>query len=319
MKKERDIVFLWILLLGVTIIGFPFSMADSAEYPTKPITIFCGYAAGGQTDLIVRLLAKGLEKHFKTAVVVDNRVGGGGVIAGSALAHAKPDGYTLADFGDSQRVMAHLLARATYSKDDYIVVGQFVYLSNVMAVKSDAPWPTMQAFIEYAKKTPGLTYGHSGVGSTLHIKGEYLKKLASINMEPLPFNGDGATMAALLGGHIPIGVFGYGTALTQVDAGKARIIFSFDPPGLKMDPSVPNVQDLFGKDAPFVAPTAECLVAPAKTPAPIVKALEGAVEKVTKDPEFIENARKMMVGIHFADGKTVLKDDETKADRKSVV
>lgn len=295
--------------------------AEEMKYPSKYIELFCGFAPGGQFDLINRILAKGLEKYLNMTVVPVNRPGAAEVIAATVLANSRPDGYTLATLGDAGLITAFLSGTATYSKEDLRVVGKFAFVSNVMAVSADSPWKTIQEFMDYAHKNPGLNYAHTGVGSSPFIRVEYFNKIANLKMRGVPFKGSTPEIiAAVLGKHVHIGVTSYQGAKSQADSGKMRILMCFDPPGLGPDPTLPNIPSLFGKDVPDIDPVSSYLVAHGKTPEAIVKSLEQTLEKVTKDPEFISNIKKLYVGIQFVDGKTLSpKMQETTLQIKTIL
>jgi len=188
------------------------------------------------------------------------------------------------------------------------VIGEFVFISNVLAVSAESPWKTIQEFIDYARKNPGLSYSHPGVGSSPFLRAAYFNKIANLKMKGVPFKGDSEGITAVLGKHVSIGVFSGQAAKTQADAGKMRILFCFDPPGLGPDPTTPNIPSFFGKDAPDIEPVSNYLVAPGKTPEGVVRTLEGTLEKITKDPEFIEMAKKLYIGIRLTRGKTAVHD-----------
>ncbi len=308
MRKGKSALFY--LAVTLTIFFLFESSTDKAlgaeeKYPARPIDLSCGFVPGGQSDLITRFLTKGLEKYLNVPVVPGNKPGAGGVVSATALVNSQPDGYTLAVVGDADLVTAILLGRATFSRKDFRIIGQFVFISNVLAVSTESPWKKIDEFMDHARKNPGLTYSHPGMGSSPHIRAEYFNKIANVQMKGVPFKGDTEGIAAVLGKHVSMGVFSFMAAKTQADAGKMRILFCFDPPGLGPDPTLPNIPSFFGDSVKNIEPVSQYLVAPAKTPEPIVRTLEQALEKVTKDHDFINNLKKMYVGIQFIDGKTV--------------
>jgi tripartite-type tricarboxylate transporter receptor subunit TctC len=288
-------------------VGLSSTPSRSAEekYPTGPIDLFCGYAPGGQTDLATRFLAKGLEKYLGTTVVAGNKPGAGEVIAASAVANAKPDGYTAAVLGDASLITSFLLKRATYSLDDLRVVGQFYNGCDILLVSVDSPWKTVNDFMNYAKKNPGVKFGHHGIGSSPWIRIELFNMNGNLKMVGVPFKGDPEVISALLGKHISVGICSYQAAKTQVDAGTMRMLLVFDTTG-QFVPELPNMRAVFGPNVPDIEPVALHLVVPGKTPDRIVRQLEGALEKVTKDPDFLGNMNKLRLMVRFFDGKTVV-------------
>jgi tripartite-type tricarboxylate transporter receptor subunit TctC len=196
--------------------------------------------------------------------------------------------------------------RAKYSLDDFRYVCLATYIANVLAVPVDSPWKTIQDFLDYAKKNPGVKYGHPGIGSSNHIRMENFNKFANLKLVPVPLNGDAEIIPAVLGKHLPIGSFGAAAAKAQADAGKLRILMSFDPPvEIGLDPKIPDLQTVFGKNVPDVD-IGSYLVVPRKTPDEIVKVLERAMEDITKNPEFVKEFNGNCMKVKFVDGTTLM-------------
>jgi len=259
---------------------------------------------GAYADLIMRVLSKKLEKVLGVVVVPVNKPGGGDMVAASALANAPPDGYTLGLLADGPLVYSHMLGRATFSKSDITPVGQLICTTIVMAVDADSPWKTFQEFMDHARKNPGLTYGHMGIGSATWARAEYLNKVGNLGLRGVPFTGTNQVITAFLGKHVPIAFGNYVQFKQQADAGKARILFSFTPPGQGPDPSIPTIPSVFGKDVPDMPPPSNHLTVPGKTPEAIVEFLESALAKVSKDPEFLEEMKKLYANVCLLDSKT---------------
>jgi tripartite-type tricarboxylate transporter receptor subunit TctC len=135
---------------------------------------------------------------------------------------------------------------------------------------------------------------------------ENLNKFANLKLIAVPLNGDAEVIPAVLGKHLPIGSFGAAAAKAQADAGKLRILMSFDPPAeIGLDPKIPDLQTVFGKNVPDVD-IGSYLVVPRKTPDDIVKLLERTMENITKDPEFIKEFRANNMKVKFVDGATLM-------------
>jgi tripartite-type tricarboxylate transporter receptor subunit TctC len=279
--------------------------AAEKKYPSRPVDIVCGYPPGGAMDLTMRIWGKHLEKRLGVPVVPVNKPGAGAIVGCTYIANAQPDGYTLGSVGD-HLVINIISGRAKYTLEDFRYVCLATYIANVLAVPVDSQWKTIQEFIEYAKKNPGVKYGHPGIGSSNHIRVENLNQFAGLKMVAVPLNGDAEVIPAVLGKHLPIGSFGAAAAKAQADAGKLRILMSFDPPGeIGLDPKIPDLQTVFGKSVPDVD-IGSYLVVPRKTPDDIVKVLERAMEDITKDPEFIKEFRASNMKVKFVDGTTLM-------------
>jgi len=283
------------------------SWAAGAKYPSGPIDIFCGYGPGGPNDLITRALARGLEKYLGVTVVPGNKPGGGAVIGATALANSRPDGYTMMMITPDNYITPILYGRATYALEDILVVGQFAQCPVTLAVRADSPWKTFQELLDYTRKNPGTKYAHPGIGGLTHLRVENLNKAAKMNMIAVPFKSDPEIVTALLGGHVPVGASTVTGFKPQADAGAIRILFTFEPPALTgLDRGVADLGTVFGDtvrdlDGPFY------LVVPGKTPKEIVEVLAAALEKVSKDPAFVSDLKKLyLIPDAFIDGKTVL-------------
>jgi len=283
------------------------------KYPSRPIDLVTPAPPGAYSDLINRSLAKTLEKYLKVVIVPGNKPGGGDMVAAAALANAAPEGYTLALLADGPLVYSHMLGRASFSKDDIRVVGQLICTTIVMQVSADSSWKTFQEFVDYAHKNPGLTFGHVGVGTATWARAEYLNRIADLKMRGVPFTGDTEVVPALLGKHIQVGFGSYIGAKQQADGGKTRILFSFTPQGQGPDPSLPTIASFFGKDVPDMPPPSNHLAAPGKTPESIITILEGALEKASKDPEFINDMKKVYANVCFLDSQATWVTHEEKA------
>jgi tripartite-type tricarboxylate transporter receptor subunit TctC len=289
-------------LLSLFHTGLEKAWAADAKYPSRPIDSFCPTPAGSYTDIVNRIMAKQFEKYLNAVVVPGNKPGGGDMVCASAIANAPPDGYTMGLLADGPMVYSHLLGRATFGKDDLRVVGQLFCTTLVMDVNADSPWKTFQEFMDYAHKNPGLTYSHIGVGTLPHIYAELLNKVTNLQMRGVPYSGMEA-ITALLGKHVTAGFNNYGQA-KQLE-GKIRILFSFTPSELSPEPSVTSISTYLGRDKFEILQGGNYLVVPGKTPDAIVDALEKALEKTSKDPEFIAGLKKIYAHSCFVDGRTI--------------
>jgi tripartite-type tricarboxylate transporter receptor subunit TctC len=211
------------MMLALTILG----PSLAAEYPTKPIELICPFGAGGPVSLADRILADKLSEILKQPVVTVHKPGASGAIAAAYVAKSKPDGYTLFDFTSaSNGTVLALRSDVSYSNADFEPLGQYGTHFLAMVIKADAPWKNVKDVVEYAKKNPGvLKFGSSGVGTTLQF-GMELFKIAGggLKIDHIPFKSAPEINAALLGGHIQIGTFTWGTSKALYDAKKVRVL-----------------------------------------------------------------------------------------------
>jgi tripartite-type tricarboxylate transporter receptor subunit TctC len=291
-----------LLFFAVIVICSIFGVVQAAEkYPTRQIELVCGYPPGTGPDILNRILARYLEKELGVTVVPINKIGGGGVVAITTTATARPDGYTVLNTGDY--IIPVLTSQAGYAIEDLRVAAQVGLNGAVLIVTADSPWKTFQDFMDYAKKNPGVKYANPGATSMATMRTENLSKQANLKLISLPVPEVASTV---LGKHAPIGLTAAAAAKGLAEAGKTRILFSFDPAkDFGLDPSIPDFAKVFGKDVPDI-PIAVYLAVPAKTPPEIVQTLEAAMEKISKDPNYVNELAKNYFKATFAPGKTVM-------------
>ncbi len=307
----RKNIFAVVCLVGILLVPTLDGVWGAERYPSRSIEIITPSPPGSYSDFILRSLCKNLEKYLKVGVIPINKPGGGDMIAASAVANAEADGYTLGLLADGPLVYSHLLGRAPFSRDDIRVVGQLICTTIVMYVSAESPWKTFQEFVDDAHKNPGFTYGHVGIGSAVWARAEYLNSIGNLKMRGVPYKGDNEVIPALLGKHLHAGFGAYQGAKQQ--GGKIRVLFSFTPPGLGPDPSLPTIPSFFGKNVPDMPPPSNHLTAPGKTPEEIIKVLEAALEKVSNDPDFLNEMTKFYANVCFLDSKRTKMRHEEKA------
>lgn len=255
-------------------------------WPSKPITMVVGFAAGGATDAVARIIAKHLGDELKTSVVVDNKAGAGGNIATEFVARAEADGYTLllGSVG-SLTVAPHMVAKLPYKPlEDFAPVTMAVVFSNVLVVKPDLPVHTLADYIALARKEPGkLSYASPGIGGAGHLAGELLKLRAGIDVTHVAFKGGGPAMLALLGGQIDSFMSTPPTAGPHIKTGKVRALATT---GAKRDPLMPDVPTVAEQGFPgFDTLNWYAYVLPVKTPKPIVERYSKALVKILGNPD----------------------------------
>jgi tripartite-type tricarboxylate transporter receptor subunit TctC len=266
-----------------------------AAYPSKPITMIVPFPPGGLADIVGRPVAEALGRELAQPVVIENKSGAGGGIGMAQVAKAPPDGYTI------------LMALSSYSvlpEADSILGRQQMYAYNalrpvaritadptVLAVRADAPWKTVQDFIEDARKRPGaINFGSSGNYGTMHVPMEILKQVTNVRMTHIPYTGAGPAVVALLSGQVDAVASGPATVLQHVKAGKLRVLAHWGTSRLETMPDVPSLKQA-GYDAEYAQWSG--LFVPAATPEPIVQRLRAAARAAandTKVKEVIMNA-----------------------------
>jgi tripartite-type tricarboxylate transporter receptor subunit TctC len=257
-----------------------------AQYPSRAVTTVVGFAPGGGTDTVSRIIAKTLGEQLGQQVLTDNKAGAGGNIATDLVARAPADGYTLllGNVG-SLAVAPHLVANLPYDPlRDLVPITMAVVFSNLIVVHPSVPANTLAELVKLAKEKPGqYTYGSSGIGGAGHLAGELFKLMAKIDLVHVPFKGGGPAMQAMLGGQIHAYFATPVAAGPHVKAGKAKALATT---GAKRDtfmPDVPTVAEL--GYAGYEAVNWYAYMAPAKTPKDVVARLNREIVKALGAPE----------------------------------
>ena len=259
------------------------------NFPSRPITLLVGFAAGGATDTAARIIAKKLTDNLGQSVIVDNRAGAGGNIAHQQVATAAPDGYTilLGSVGPLA-VAPHLVKDLPYDpQKDIAPLTMGVVFPNVLVVNPNVPAKTLKEFVALAKAKPGtIEYGSTGVGSASNLAGELLKQRAGIDIVHVPYKGGGAAMPDILVGRIASYWSPPSTVLPHIQTGKLRPLAVT---GLARAPTLPDVPTVDESGYPgFEATNWYAFVAPGKTPAEILDRWNRELVKVLNSPDVRE-------------------------------
>jgi len=273
--------------LSLGIIALCISQGVLAQaYPARPITSVVGFAPGGGTDTVSRIIGRTLGEQLGQQVLTENKAGAGGNIATDHVAKAAPDGYTilLGNVG-SLAVAPHLVSTLPYDPQrDLAPITMAVVFPNLIVVHPSVPAGTLAEFIRLAKDKPGtLTYGSSGIGGAGHLAGELLKMMAKIDLVHVPFKGGGPAMQAMLGGQISAYFATPVAAGVHVKAGKAKALATTGP---QRDPFMPEVPTVAEVGYPgYQATNWYAYMAPAKTPKEIIARLNREIVKALHAPE----------------------------------
>ena len=273
------------------------STANAQQYPVKPVRIVIGLSAGGGTDVLTRIIAQRLTDAWGQNVVVENRPGASGFIAGELVAKSPPDGYTLIMGAQSGLAVAPALyGRAPYDTlKDFTPITLAGSTPLLMIVHPSFPPKTFGEFVAYAKKSPTLTYGSGGVGSTPHMAGELLNSLLGIRMNHVPYKGENPAIADTLGGQIPIMFGNISVAVSHVKAGKLRALANTSGARSQLVPEVPTIAESGFKG--FAIATWYGLLGPAGMQPAVTNKIQSDVARVVAQPETREKLVNMGVDI----------------------
>jgi tripartite-type tricarboxylate transporter receptor subunit TctC len=250
----------------------------AAAYPARPIQLIVPFAAGGNADIVGRLVGDQIAKNLGGTVVVENRGGAGGTHGAHIAAHATPDGYTLL-VGSNGPLTVNPFIHAKLGYDplaDFAPVALTSYVPHVLILNNDVTAKTVAEFVAASKKTP-MTIATSGVGSASHMTLERFKATTGADITHVPYRGGGALLPDLMGGSVSGAMTEFSTALPLHNDKKGFILAVAAAHRSKLAPDVPTFDESGVKG--FVAQSFIGILAPGKTPADVIAQLEGAVQK----------------------------------------
>jgi tripartite-type tricarboxylate transporter receptor subunit TctC len=249
------------------------------SWPARPIKVIQGFAAGGNADTIARVVGTEMSKGLGQPMVVEAVVGAGGTLGSAAVARAAPDGYTMLLATGGHAVAGALYEKLPYkSVDSYQMVSTITFFPFLIVAPPASKHATLADALAAAKAAPeSVAYGTAGVGSTHHLIGELLSKMAGVKMLHVPFRGDSASVTALLGGEIALVIAPPTAVLGQLKAGKLRALAITGSRRWPLMPDIPTVaeQGVAGFD---VSSWAGWML-PAGTPQPVVERLHAETQK----------------------------------------
>jgi len=270
------------LLAIVSVLTWP---AAAQDWPTRPIQIVVSSGAGGTADIIARLIAEQLSPALGQPVVVENRPGAGGHVGASAVARAKPDGYTLLMSGSpTHSVGPHMFKSLSYvPMRDVPPLAMVAIAPNLLVVSASLPIKSVKELVQYAREHPGrLTYSSAGAGTSGFLAAELLKKSANLDMSHVPYKSGPEAVTGVLSGDVGFIFFTLPSVLPQVEAGKLRALAITGAERSPLVPNVPTVAEAGFSDYEVLAWYA--LFVPRDTPQPIIDKLSLEIEKIVRQP-----------------------------------
>jgi tripartite-type tricarboxylate transporter receptor subunit TctC len=255
-----------LLAILVTLAAAPTLAQD---YPNHPVTIVVPFAAGGGTDIVARMVAAKLEQRLGKSFLIENKAGAGSTTGAAFAAKATADGYTLL-MAPSPTMAIALVAQTPF----------------VLIVNPSLPIRSVGDLIKYAKERPGtLSYGSAGPGTPHHLYAELLKSMTGIDMSHVPYRGSGPLVNDVVGGHLPLTFVDVPPAVGVIQTGQVRPIGMSTKARLASFPDIPPVADTVPG---FDAASWQMLVAPARTPRPIVDKLHNEMKAILAAPDMKE-------------------------------
>lgn len=257
----------------------------AADFPSKPITFVLPWTPGGATDALMRQLTQSAARILRQSVVVVNKPGAGGTIGPAQMAAtAKPDGYTIAQVATSLLRLPHLQDTTYNPLTDFTYIIGLSAWSTGAVVRNDAPWKSWREIVAYARFNPGkVTYGTSGMGSSLHIYMEQISQAADIKLMHVPYNGAAEMNLALTRGDVHMIAADLGGVLSLLESGQAKLLVTWGSQRAARWPDVPTLREQ-GLD--IVAVTPFGLAGPKGMDPAVVKVLHDAFDEARKDPAY---------------------------------
>ena len=259
-------------------------IADAQAYPMRPVRIVVGYAAGGGTDIVARLMGQWLSERLGQQFVIENRTGAATNIGTEAVARAPADGYTLLLAHTANAINATLYEKLNFNFiRDITPVAGIIRVPSVMVVNPSLPAKTVPEFIAYAKANPGkINMGSGGAGGPDHMSGELFKTMTGINMIHVPYRGLSPALSDLLGGQVQVIFSSLPAAIEYIRAGKLRALAVTTATRFEGAPDIPTVGDVLPG---YEASQWYGVGAPSNTPVEIVDKLNKEINAGLVNPK----------------------------------
>ena len=303
----RTQIKLFSIVIALSLVAVSVSFA--ADYPTKPITLINPMPPGGSLDLQARAFASLAEKSLGQPVVVINKAGATGMVGALAGAQAAPDGYTLTvgsvNITNAPEWEIANGRKPPFTRKDFICIGSFTMSPPLLTVNGDSPYNTVADFVADAKAKPGqMTFCSGGLYGMSHLPVEIFARAAGLKFRHVPYSGGGPCLAAIVGKHVDFGAQYPPTTLPIVRGNKLKVLGVIGQKRVKSIPNIPTMKEL-GIDAEYYAWVG--ILAPLKTPKPIVDKLREVTKKVAEDKAFIEMIEQPGDEVVFLNGEELAK------------
>ena len=283
--QRRHIRFIAGAIAAAACAGVAVPGALAQEYPSKPIRIIQGAAAGGSLDTSARIVGQKLSEYLGQPVLVEARPGASGTIANSAVAKSPPDGHTLLVMAATGSIQSVLKTNLPYDLErDLVPISLLTVTPLAVVLHPLVPARNVKELIALARKEPRkLNYGSSGIGSTSHLAGEALNLLANVQLVHVPFKGGAESVIAAATGDVDMSLPGITAVPALARAGKVRAIAVTTLERSKLMPELPTLDESGFRGYDFSSWAA--LLAPAGVPRPLIERLNSLVTKVLRSPD----------------------------------
>jgi len=299
--RVTSIVVAWVLVAV--------SVSLAADYPTKPITLINPQAPGGTLDIQARAFASIAEKIVGQPVVVVNKTGATGMVGALAGAQAAPDGYTLTVGSvNIPNALEWEIAngrKPPFTRHDFACIGTFTMSPTLLIVPMDSPYKTLAEFVAAAKAKPGqLAFSSGGLYGMSHLPAEIFAMAAGVKFRHVPYGGGGPSLTAVVGNQVDFSVNYPANTIPLLRGKKLRALAVIGAKRLKSVPDVPTVKEL-GIDAEYYGWVG--LLAPVKTPKPILDKLREVTKSVVENKTFVDMIEEPGDEVNYMSGEELAK------------
>jgi tripartite-type tricarboxylate transporter receptor subunit TctC len=279
-------------LLLCAAIGILAAPAGAQEYPAKPVHIIVGFAAGGGNDIIARVFGQKLSESLGQPVIIENKPGGGAIVATDYVAKSTPDGYTLLMSASGISINPAVYAKLPYDAvNDFVAVSELASFPLIMIVSANSPIKSVAEFVAYAKANPEKT-NYASSSASFQLVTELFKLKTGAPMQVIPYKSANESVLAVISGQVATTIADAGPVIPQVKSGTARALAVATARRIDDLPDVPTLKEA-GADVEAVLWSG--IFVPKGTPPSVVKKLEGEFMRIAKSPDVI--ARLKPLGI----------------------
>ncbi|WP_163851664.1 Bug family tripartite tricarboxylate transporter substrate binding protein [Pseudooceanicola aestuarii] len=281
-----------VFAVAMTLLGTMPATAQETDYPSKPITMYVGYKAGGQTDLVGRATARVLSEQLGVPVNVVNKPGAGGAVAARTLQKDAADGYTVLFQSNSViNTEPHLMKRVSFTPDDFEYAGMITAYQVGLATQKDAPFDTLAEFVDWARENPGFSYGALSPASRMYM--EEIARQNDLDANIVPLKGGGDMINAILGEQVVLALSG---GIHKKYPDQMKMIAALTT---FRHPSDPEVETIDEAGYALAMDSRTALILPKGTPRPVLDRLAGALEAAVEDEKFNQVVSAVFIPIMY--------------------
>lgn len=292
------------MLVVIASLGIPATLY-AAAYPAKPVTVVVPFSPGGGNDILMRLVAKHINKPLGQSLIVENKPGAGGQIGWTALSKARPDGYTIgATSLPSMILIKSLRPNVPFKLDDFQYICNFQIDPIVWVVQKESRFHNARAVMEYARENPGkLNVAGDGPQSNVQLQHLVAAKMLKMETNFVPYSGSGPALTALMGGKVELAAATLSAAIPHIESGRIVPVVVFYEKRVPSIKETPTSKEIFGENIPSIGMALRGVAAPKRMKPQQVAALEKAFKAVAESKEFIKQAESLGLNIQFIGSK----------------